>query len=117
MMGVDAVQKKDLNIAVGGRIRKVREHQHYTREQIAERADISAQFLADIENGYKSMTAATIINLANALHTSTDYILLGTSQNDDTEGMEELQSLLTAIPKDKRAYAVELVRILMKALN
>ena len=95
------MQKKELNIAIGGRIRKVREHQHYTREQIAEKADISAQFLADIENGYKSMTAATIINLANALHISTDYILLGTEPNNNTETMDEIQSLLSAIPKDK----------------
>ena len=117
MMGVDAVQKKDLNVAVGGRIRKVREHQHYTREQIAERADISAQFLADIENGYKSMTAATIISLANALHISTDYILLGVESNNNDEAMNEFQSLLSAIPKDKRDYAAELIRVLMKALN
>ncbi|MBR3723399.1 MAG: helix-turn-helix transcriptional regulator [Selenomonadaceae bacterium] len=95
------MQKKELNVAIGGRIRKVREHQHYTREQIAEKADISAQFLADIENGYKSMTAATIINLANALHISTDYILLGTEPNNNTETMDEIQSLLSAIPKDK----------------
>lgn len=111
------MQKKELNIAVGGRIRKVRERQRYTREQIAERANISAQFLADIENGYKSMTAATIINLANALHISTDYILLGDESNNETENIEEIQSLLSAIPKDKREYAAELVRVLMKALN
>ena len=98
-MGVDTVQKKDLNIAIGGRIRKVREHQRYTREQIAERADISAQFLADIENGYKSMTAATIISLANALHISTDYILLGTEPSNDTKTLDEFQSLLIAIPR------------------
>ena len=111
------MQKKELNIAIGGRIRKVREHQHYTREQIAEKADISAQFLADIENGYKSMTAATIISLANALHISADYILLGTEPNNNTETMDEIQSLLFAIPKDKRTHATELVRVLMKALN
>jgi len=115
MIGGDALQKKDLNVAVGGRIRKVREHQHYSREQIAERADISAQFLADIENGYKSMTAATIISLAKALSISTDYILLGVEPGyGDID--DELQALLTAIPSDKQPYAKELVRVLMKAL-
>ena len=111
------MQKKELNIAIGGRIRKVREHQRYTREQIAEKADISAQFLADIENGYKSMTAATIISLVNALHISADYILFGAHPNNGAETMDELQSLLSAIPTDKQSYAAELVRVLMKALN
>ena len=111
------MQKKDLNVAVGGRIRKVREHQHYTREQIAERADISAQFLADIENGYKSMTVPTIISLAKALRISTDYILLGIEPDGSVENVGELQALLSAIPKDKQPYATELVRVLMKALD
>ena len=111
------MQRKNLNVAVGGRIRKVREHQHYTREQIAERADISAQFLADIENGYKSMTVPTIINLAKALHMSTDYMLLGIEPQETESHADELQSILSAIPKDKQPYATELVRVLMKALD
>ena len=111
------MQKKELNVAVGGRIRKVREHQHYTREQIAERADISAQFLADIENGYKSMTVATIISLSKALHISTDYMLLGVKSNDNGNAIDEINSLLSAIPQNKQSYAIELVRVLMKAID
>ena len=111
------MQKKELNIAVGGRIREVREHQHYTREQIAECADISAQFLANIENGYKSMTVATIISLSKALHISTDYMLLGVKSNDNENAIDELNSLLSAIPKNKRVYAMELIRVLMNALD
>lgn len=71
-------EKNDLNVVIGNRIRYVRESQNKTREQVAEPANISAQFLFEIESGRKSMTARTIINLANALHVSTDYILLGT---------------------------------------
>lgn len=68
---------KDLNIEIGRRLRNIRERQKKTREQVAESADISAQFLFEIETGKKSMTAKTIINLARALNVSTDYLLLG----------------------------------------
>ena len=68
---------KILNLEIGNRLRKIREMQNKTREQVAEAAEISAQFLFEIETGKKSMTAKTIINLARALNISTDYLLLG----------------------------------------
>ena len=38
----------------GNRIRYLRERQHYTREQLAEMADISPKFLYEIESGQES---------------------------------------------------------------
>ncbi len=37
----------------GNRIRYLREKQHYTREQLAEMADISPKFLYEIESGQR----------------------------------------------------------------
>ena len=71
------MDKKDLNIAVGNRIRLLREAQKKTRDQLSEAADISSHFLFEIETGKKSMTASTIVNLAKALNVTTDFILLG----------------------------------------
>ena len=71
------MSRKELNIQIGGRIRLIREAQGKTREQIAEMAEISPQFLFDIETGKKGMTSQTIINIAMALHVTTDFLLLG----------------------------------------
>ena len=71
------MSRKELNLEIGSRIRLIREAQKKTREQIAEIAEISPQFLFDIESGKKGMTSQTIINLAKALNVSTDYILVG----------------------------------------
>ncbi len=73
----------DINKEIGARIRIRRELLGFTREELAERADISTQFLADIEVGRKSMTALTIIGLAKSLCISTDYILMGTKCDTD----------------------------------
>ena len=67
----------DFNLDIGKRIRQIRESQGKTREQIAEIAEISPQFLFYIETGQKSMTAKTIVNIANSLNVSTDYLLRG----------------------------------------
>ena len=75
---MDKEQNK-FNKEIGQRIRDHREFLSYTREQLAEKCDISSQFLADIEVGRKSMTARTLRNISKSLNLSADYILNGTS--------------------------------------
>ena len=54
------MSNKDLNMAIGNRVRLIREAQGKTREKLSEEADISSHFLFEIETGKKSMTANTI---------------------------------------------------------
>ena len=78
------VEPNAFNTDIGKRIRQLREGQGKTREQLAEAAGISAQFLFYIETGRKSMSAKTIVNLAKALGVSTDYLLLGNKSGAST---------------------------------
>ena len=43
----------EYNTDVGKRINEIRIHREYTREKLSELADVSVQFLADIEKGRK----------------------------------------------------------------
>lgn len=63
----------------GIRIRVLREEKKFTRELLAEKADISPKFLYEIEKGNKGFSAGTLYRLAKALETTADYILIGTS--------------------------------------
>lgn len=65
------------NLEVGARIRELREHQNYTRETLAEKTDISAKFLYEIEIGKKGFSAETLCKISRALSVSCDYIMLG----------------------------------------
>lgn len=58
----------------------IRKARGFTREQLAEKADISVQFLADIEKGRKNMTVTTLRKLSTALMVSADYIVNGTEK-------------------------------------
>ena len=62
---------------IGGRIRELRELKNYTREALAEKADISAKFLYEIESGKKGFSAETLCRISKALSVSCDYIMLG----------------------------------------
>lgn len=61
----------------GQRILMVRTMRGYTRETLAELADISPKFLYEIETGKKGFSALVLHNLCGALEVDCDYILTG----------------------------------------
>ena len=65
------------DIHVGERIRELREVQNYTREAFAEKVDISAKFLYEIETGKKGFSADILRRISTALSVSCDYIMYG----------------------------------------
>lgn len=64
-------------VEIGARIRAARMDRGMTREQLAEAADTSTQFLAKIEKGEQSMTVGKFAKLARALGVSGDFLLYG----------------------------------------
>lgn len=104
----------DVNI-VGKRIREIREYQHLTREQLAEQADISVQFLADIEVGRKSMSINTLFKLSNALHVSNDYLILGTDNSSLTN--KNLFALLDSLSDKELEIAEKIITLYIQGLS
>lgn len=63
---------------LGKRTKEQRKHQRLTLEALAERVDISRNFLWEIESGRKAPALSTMYRLSVALNVSLDY-LMGTS--------------------------------------
>ena len=103
----------ELNIDIGKRIRSAREAQNKTREQIAEAADISSQFLFEIETGKKSMTARTIINIAKSLNISTDYLLLG----ELSAQLPQIFTEITKLPKEEFNLTQSFLKIFLSGVK
>lgn len=66
---------KDINVILGQRLRKVREEQGYTREQLAELLDLSPRFLADVELGESGLSITSLRTVCARLHVSADFLL------------------------------------------
>ena len=119
------MDKRRLNEDIGVRVRRRREVLGCTREQIAERANISVQFLFDIEKGKKSMTAMTIVNLAEALSVSIDFLLLGMEKNDERPGLEEKkerqstkwEQMFSLLVPEQRELAEEMLRLFVRGVS
>jgi len=68
---------------IGVRIRRLRKKYGYTQEQLARECGISARTLRSVETGRQgSMRIYRAWKLADALHTSVDY-LLGLSDEEE----------------------------------
>lgn len=104
-----------INREIGLRLRGLREQQNLTRERLAEYADISVQFLADIETGRKGMTVQTLRKLAIALHCNADAIVFGTKEAEK-DAAKSLQALFLSLNQKQLDLAADILMLVLKAL-
>lgn len=97
---------------IGNRIKKLRECRNYTREELAEKAEISSKFLYEVEKGRKGLSAETLLKLSRTLCSSCDYILTGVSFERESDG--QLMQLLDAFTDKDRAYAVKFLSLMQE---
>lgn len=73
---------KELNIAIGIRIRGRREQLAYSREKLAELVGVSTRFVADVERGTVGMSLTTLKKMCEVLGLSSDFLLWGNDNKD-----------------------------------
>ena len=108
------MERHDRNREIGKRVRKVREYQKLSRERLAEKADISTQFLSDIELGRKSMTTTTLCSISTALMVSADYLLFGTEAEEKNTPLSEM---LRSLSKEERRIAEDMLSLLIQGFS
>lgn len=107
---------KELDIKeMGRRVRLRREFLDWSRDQLAEKIDVSAQFISDIEYGHKGMSIQTLYKLSQALNVSADYFLAGKVYGEDDEEVlrfrEEISSTLARCNAEQLKGVSQIVRI------
>lgn len=69
--------QKDFLNEVGHRIEERRKKLGLTQEALAEKSNVTSQFVSYAESGKRAMRPENLLNLSKALGVSTDYILTG----------------------------------------
>lgn len=105
--------KKQLNVEIGGRIRKSREALGYSRGALAEKADLATSFIGTIELGTGSFTAETLIKLCRTLGVSADYILFGNEQQGD---LSAINAMLSGLDVSYLPYVEEILSAYIKSI-
>jgi len=78
MQGVDKMENSytlDYKL-LGKRIKQVRKMKTLSQNALAEKAGLTPNFIAKIEGNNTSISLKTLVNIANALEISIDYLML-----------------------------------------
>lgn len=81
-------------IEMGKRIIERRKKLNLTQEELAEKADLTNQFISYAESGKRAMRSENLLKLSSALGVSADYLLTGEIIDKDllllTEKLQKL---------------------------
>lgn len=89
-----AKKKQQTVYSFGSSYRCAREKREYTREQVAERANISPRFLSATENDRRKPSLNVLIRLVLAIGASFDEILAPSAVSDE-EVTDRIKRLIT----------------------
>ena len=104
--------------SIGGRIRKQREYLGLTREQFAEKLDITPKFCSDIELGLKGMSVPTLCRIAETLSLSTDYILFGQSRGaGQPDRLQAIAPMLESLTPGQLPYIEAVLKTVIQAMH
>jgi transcriptional regulator with XRE-family HTH domain len=101
---------------VGARIRKTRKSMGLTQEQLAEICEISAAFEGHIERGTRKLSVDTLVQIANALNVTVDY-LLTEARSSDLMIIKQVESILSSKGKKKYHSFLSAVKIMAEHLD
>lgn len=102
---------------MGIRIRNQRELLGYTREQLAEKLDVSTKFCSDIELGVKGVSIQTLAKLTELLNLSADYILFGECTQGSSAELEMLSLFCQKCPEKHRKNLIAIINAFIHSVS
>ena len=88
---------------LGDNIRNYREQRGFTKEKLAELSNISDKHLSKIERGKINIKIDTLVNVANALGTSVDKLLLDASLYVEPDYISQITYHLSKLSQEEQA--------------
>lgn len=107
--------KKKLCVDVGQRVWQYRKEAGMTKEALAERMDITSQYLNDIEQGKKCMSMAYFVRLGQIFHIGLDTLAWGVQPEDPA--VDQMVRRLRAMSPEDRSMAVNMILSAAKAVE
>lgn len=107
-------EKKEINIQIGEQVRIAREQARLTQEALAEKIEVSPQYISDLERGVVGIALTTLKKLCCALGVASDQILFGTQSQERGIILSNVSKPLT---EEQFALLLEMVNCFVKAVN
>ena len=104
---------------LGKKIRTQRKEKKYTLEQLAEKLDVSATFIGQIERAKGIPSLETLVKIANVLEISTDSLLFGDLNNKSGNNhfIKEVVELTETFSPNEKELLLRQIEIINKYRN
>lgn len=99
---------------IGKRIATIRKRQRLSQEQLAEKADISNNYLSHIETSRSIPSLETLMNICIALDITPDQLLLGSSSGQNDYFVSDIAQKLTQCTDSEKRIIFNMIDILIK---
>lgn len=76
-------EEKEINVKIGEQVRIARKRIKLTQEQLAERIEVSTQYVSDLERGVVGISVPTLKRICLALGVSSDQLLFAAQSEDE----------------------------------
>lgn len=94
---------------LGKRIKAERQKRGITQQQLAEKIDISTNFMSLIENG-RNMSVDTLVKIANVFGVSVDYLLSDTIDVSRDNISAQINYNLSTLNDDERLFFLNMIK-------
>lgn len=102
---------------LGQRLRDTRKKKGYTQQALADKANIGAVYLGEIERGIKFPSINSFIKIIEALEISADYILRDELTSGKAYVYDEIIERLKDLTPKERKTAVDILDAYLKNLD
>src|SRR5699024_3011088 len=100
--------------ALGARIKNKRLEQNLTQEQLAEKVELSAVYIGQIERGERKMTIDTLVKLANSLNSSIEELLKDSTSSNVNARLNELINIAKELDTSDIDKVIDVIKAMYK---
>ena len=106
------MEKQDLLLTIGKNLKKYREMNRLTQEQLAEKAEISYPFYTNLERGSKGLSVFTLKKISDVLGVSLDCLI---SEKPQDEVIQNISAFLREKPEESVKAVNYLIRMIFES--
>jgi transcriptional regulator with XRE-family HTH domain len=103
-----ATNEKRLSQRMGGSIRRLRKARGWSQAELAERVEVSLDYVSLLERGQRAPALGVLVQIAEIFRVSVDEVL-GRGQDPD-DWLREATSVLGSIPQKSRGVVLAMLR-------
>lgn len=107
----NSINYKELGI----RLKFERKKMGFTREKLAKLIGVTTAYIGILERGEKRMAVDTLVNIANSLHVSIDYLITGEKLPSD--GNSALTELISGCSERELTALHDIIRVTLPYLK